>query len=144
VSQDARSPRWGPGFLRLNAWPYRAEYVAATVALLVYLVVGRGLVAQDLGVAGALATLFWFLFPDLAAFLPIGAAARGPGGWPSWGATLYNVVHSLLVWGALFALWTLVAHGPPWPLLGWALHITLDRAAGYHLRAGGRPDRANA
>lgn len=81
-------------------------------------------------------TLFWFLFPDLAAFIPIGiAASRRGGGWPSWGSSLYNVFHTFLTWTLVFATLSLVVGAIHWALLGWAAHITADRAVGYYLRA---------
>ncbi len=38
----------------------------------------------------------------------------------------YNLTHSLVIWGAAFALlWMLQKH-PPWLFLAWALHILCD------------------
>ncbi len=56
--------------------------------------------------------------------------------WPRWGPTVHNVPHRLLVWAAVFVAWGLLAHGVVGPLLGWVGHVTMDRAAGYHLRTG--------
>lgn len=103
-----------------------------TKGLLVLLFYWRLAVVGDLDV---LATVFWILWPDLAAFLPIGVAMRGRTSWPRWGAPLYDATHSFLVWVVGFALaWALVG-SVPWPLLGWAVHIAGDRAVGYYLRA---------
>lgn len=135
-SMDAGAPRAGPPFARLSAWPYRLEMLVLTVALLVILFYWRMLLVRDLDV---LWTIFWILWPDLVAFIPIGIASAGGKGWPAWGSPLYNVVHTFLAWGAVFALWTLLTASVPWPLLGWAGHIAADRASGFYLRA--RPMR---
>ncbi len=38
----------------------------------------------------------------------------------------YNLTHSLVIWGAVFAiLWILLKH-PPWVFLAWGLHILCD------------------
>ncbi len=58
-------------------------------------------------------------------------AGRGP--------SLYNVFHTFFVWAPVFGLWALFAGAIPWPLLGWAGHISADRALGYYLRARGSP-----
>jgi hypothetical protein len=138
-SQDARAPPWGPGFLRLNSRVYRAEYAAATVAILVLLLGWRWLILNAFPWPSLLLTVFWALWPDLVAFVPIGFASKGSREWPTWGPTLYNAVHNLLVWGVVFVLWSVLAGQIVWPLLAWAGHITADRAVGYHLRAPVRP-----
>ena len=134
-SREVPAPPWGPGFLRLTSWVYRAEYAVATLAILFLLFGWRLLIVQALPWPSLLLTLFWLVWPDLAAFVPIGIASKGSEGWPAWGPTLYNSVHNLLVWGAVFVLWSLLARQIEWPLLGWAGHITADRAFGYYLRA---------
>jgi hypothetical protein len=134
-SGDAPAPPWGPGFVRLNSWLYRAEYAAATLAIVVLLFGWRWLILREFPWPGFLFTVFWAVWPDLAAFLPIGLASRGSREWPTWGPALYNSVHNLLVWGAVFLLAGALAGQIVWPLLAWAGHITADRAAGYHLRA---------
>ena len=131
ASEDLPPPKWGAPFLRLVSWPYRLEMAAATFAL-VGLLFWRWFVVRDVS---GLITIFWFLWPDLAAFIPIGAAAKGGRGWPAWGPSLYNSVHNFLAWGAVFGAWSVLAGGIEWPLLGWAAHITMDRASGYYLRA---------
>jgi hypothetical protein len=105
---------------------------AATVTILVVLFYWRLLVARDLDVV---LTLFWFAWPDIGAFLPIGLAMRRTRSWPAWGSNVYNVLHSFLPWAAVFALWSAAVGAIVWPLLGWAGHITADRASGYYLRA---------
>jgi len=141
-SDDARAPPWGPGFLRLNSWIYRAEYGAATVAILALLLGWRWIMLHDLPLPSLLLVVFWAIWPDLAAFVPIGIASRGSRDWPSWGPALYNSVHNLLLWGAVFLLWSFLAGQIVWPLLAWAGHITADRAVGFYLRAPKKPSTA--
>ena len=142
TGREAGPPRWGPDFLPLGAWEYRLEYAVATVAILVAIFGWRMAVLRELPVTDLIAFVLWFLLPDIIAFVPIGLSRRKKGGWPQWGSLLYNLMHSLLTWvGVFFVAWVLTG-GIPWPLLGWAAHITLDRAAGYHLRS--RSDPATA
>lgn len=134
-SRDLPRPRWGPAFLRLSSWPYRLEYGVATLVVLGLLFGWRLAVLHALGPTDTALSVFWFVWPDLAAFVPIGLATTAGRSWPTWGSTVYNVPHSLLTWAGVFGLWSLLAHGVVWPLLGWAGHITMDRAVGYQLRA---------
>jgi hypothetical protein len=134
-SGDARAPPWGPGFLRLNSWVYRVEYAVVTIAIVVLLFGWRWLVLHEMPWPSLLLAVFWALWPDLAAFVPISLASKGSRDWPSWGPALYNSVHNLLVWGAVFAIWSLLSGQIVWPLLAWAGHITADRAFGFYLRA---------
>ena len=131
ASVDAKPPRRGPGFLQLNSLVYRLEMLVVTVIILAVLFYWRLFVARDLNVY---LTLFWLVWPDLASFLPIGLATRGSKTWPRWGSTLYNSVHTFLVWIPVFTAWSLITGSIQWPLLGWAAHITLDRSVGYYLR----------
>jgi hypothetical protein len=124
-----------PGFLRLDSWPYRLEYAVATVAILAILFVWRLGILDALPPAAIGLTVFWMVWPDLLAFVPIGVASRASHGWPKWGSMVYNIPHSLLVWAVVFGAWSWLSGGLAWPLLGWAAHITTDRAVGYHLRA---------
>jgi len=135
VSEDAKPPRTGPGFLRLNSIAYRLEMLLITIILLVVLFYWRLFVVKDLNL---LATVFWIIFPDLASFIPIGLAMRGAKEWPRWGSGLYNFFHTLLVWIPVFAVWGMLSGAIQWPLLGWAGHITADRCVGYYLRATSR------
>ena len=138
ASEDAKPPRAGPGFLRLNSMAYRLEMLLITIILLVVLFYWRLFVVKDLNL---LATVFWIVFPDLASFIPIGLAMRGAKEWPHWGPGLYNFFHTLLVWIPVFAIWSMSSGAIQWPLLGWAGHITADRSVGYYLRASTRrPD----
>jgi hypothetical protein len=132
ATADVPRPQWGPPFLRLSSWPYRVEMAGATVALLILLFVWRGFVVRDLDIP---VTIFWILWPDLLAFIPIGIAMRGSSRWPAWGPFVYNIGHSFVPWLGVFLVWSALTGGIVWPLLGWAGHITADRAFGYYLRA---------
>jgi hypothetical protein len=124
---------FGPDFQGAGSKLYRLEYAVATLAILAYLIF-RWL---RLGGLDWPATVFWIVFPDLAAFIPIALSSKRKE-WPAWGSYLYNTFHSALVWGAAFgALW-LVLGTPYWPLLGWLGHIAADRAVGYGLRSTAR------
>jgi hypothetical protein len=134
-SGDVMHPRWGPGFLPVNSWPYRVEYGVASVAILVVVFGWRLLILHAFPVGDILLFVLFLFLPDVVAFLPMAVSHAPQGGWPAWGSPVYNVMHSLLTWlGALLVAWVL-SGSIFWPLLGWAAHITLDRAVGYHLRA---------
>ena len=121
---------FGPDFQPASSKLYKAEYAAATLAILAYLVY-RWL---HLGGLDWPSTVLWILFPDLVSFIPIGLSSKKKE-WPAWGSYVYNFSHSALTWGLAFgALW-LVFGTPYWPLLGWLGHITLDRVMGYGLRS---------
>ncbi len=122
--------KFGPDFQGARSKIYRAEYAGVSAAILAYLVY-RWLYQGGLDWLG---TAFWAVLPDLAAFIPIGLSSKRRE-WPSWGAVLYNVFHTVLVWGAVFVLAWAVLGTPYWALFGWLVHITADRAAGYGLRA---------
>jgi len=76
---------FGPDFQPSSSKLYRAEYAAATLAILAYLVY-RWLY---LGGLDWPSTIFWVVFPDLVAFIPIGLSSKR-GEWPGWGSYLYN------------------------------------------------------
>jgi hypothetical protein len=76
---------------------------------------------------------FWAIFPDLAAFLPIGLSSKSRE-WPSWGSGVYNSFHTYLTWGTVFVVSWAAFGAVYWPLFGWLGHITVDRAVGYGLR----------
>jgi hypothetical protein len=135
ASQDAPAPRAGPGFLRLNSTIYRLEMLVITLAIVAVLFYWRLFVVRDLNLP---LTIFWIVWPDLGSFIPIGLATRGSIEWPAWGPSFYNVLHTFLVWIPVFTVWSLAAGSLQWPLLGWAGHITADRAVGYYLRAGSK------
>ncbi len=104
----------------------------ATLAIIVILFYWRLLVVKDLNLP---LTIFWILWPDLGSFIPIGLATRSSKEWPRWGSALYNLLHTFLVWIPVFAVWSIATSSVQWPLLGWAGHVTADRAVGYYLRA---------
>jgi hypothetical protein len=120
---------FGPGFQSAKSRLYRAEWGGITLVLLGY-IVWRALYAGGIDI---LQTLFWAAFPDLMAFIPIGLASRERR-WPEWGASIYNVVHTLLLPGAILLVLVFVLGTVYLPLLGWLLHITADRALGFGLR----------
>jgi hypothetical protein len=102
-----------------------------TLAILVALFYWRLFIAKDLNLP---ITIFWLAWPDLGSFIPIGLAARNSKDWPHWGPCLYNLLHTFLVWIPVFAISSILLGSLPWPLLGWAGHITADRSVGYYLR----------
>jgi uncharacterized protein DUF4260 len=120
---------FGPGFQSSDSKLYRAEYAAATAAILTYLLY-RWLY---LGGLDWPSTIFWIVFPDLVAFIPIGLSSKRRE-LPRWGSYLYNVSHTALVWGLAFAALSLALGTPYWPIFGWMGHIAADRAVGYGLR----------
>ena len=124
------SERFGPGFQEAESRLYRLEYAAVTLAILGFLLWRT----YYQGGLDWIQFLFWFLFPDLAAFIPIGVSSKRRE-WPSWGPHVYNLFHNMLVWILLFVIALAAFRVPYWPLIGWLLHITADRAAGYGLRA---------
>jgi hypothetical protein len=128
-----RQGGFGPGFQAAGSRLYRAEYAAVTLAILAYLIY-RWLYLGGLDWGQ---TVFWILFPDLAAFVPIGISSKRKE-WPAWGSYLYNVVHTVLTWGLAFGVLWLVLGTPYWPVFGWLGHITADRAVGYGLRSNER------
>jgi hypothetical protein len=85
------------------------------------------------------AWLFWplVLAPDVLGYLPASLMGRAPekGALPPRGVPLYNLWHTYVLPLALGAALTVGTGAVPWPLLGWLIHITLDRAAGFGLRA---------
>jgi hypothetical protein len=124
------SSGFGPGFQDARSKLFRLEYAAASIAIVGYLVWR----SVYLGGVDWLQVIFWVVFPDLASFIPIGASSKRRE-WPPWGAKLYNVFHTVLIWGLAFAASWLALGVVYWPLFGWLGHITVDRAAGYTLRA---------
>jgi len=79
---------------------------------------------------------FWLLAPDIFGYVPAFLFGRPPakGYLPPRAVWLYNLWHNytlpIVLWVALLLLFT----GNPWPLLGWLLHISLDRLMGFGLR----------
>lgn len=120
---------FGPGFQQADSKLYRLEYAVITVSIIVYLIWR----AQSHGGVDILQTVGWILFPDVVAFLPIGLSSSRQT-WPSWGAYLYDSVHTILFWELIFAVAWVIIQIPYWPLFGWLAHITGDRALGFGLR----------
>jgi uncharacterized protein DUF4260 len=109
---------------------HRSEYLALTLVL-----VGAAIVTKD-----QLGWAFWLflLAPDLFGLLPASFMGPAParGYLPPRGVAVYNIWHSFtppLVIGIVLAL--LVPLGSPWSLLGWLIHISVDRLLGFGLRA---------
>lgn len=92
---------------------------------------------------GELGSAFWVFLvaPDIGLVVaPLFGPMPGRGAIPPGAVPIYNLGHTytipLLVWVAL--LFTDIA---PWPILGWLIHISADRALGYGLRG---PDGGQA
>jgi len=79
---------------------------------------------------------FWLFAPDLFGLLPAFLFGRsvGRGYIPPRAVWLYNLWHNftlpVVIWAALLFFFA----GNVWPLLGWLLHIALDRLMGFGLR----------
>ena|SRR5579864_3587635 len=125
-----KQSNFGPPFQGAQSKLYRSEYAIISLAILGLLVWRY---SQSPGLIFVLEILFWAIFPDLAAFIPIGLSSSKQA-WPSWGAYVYNIFHSILTWALVFGVTFLIFKSPRWELLGWLGHITLDRAVGYGLR----------
>ena len=124
---------FGPDFQTSSSRLYRSEYAAVTLVILAYLFY-RWLY---LGGLDWPSTVFWAVFPDLVAFIPIGLSSKRRE-WPRWGSYLYNVAHTVLTWGLAFAAIWFIVGTPYLPILGWLGHITADRSVGYGLRKNAR------
>jgi len=124
------SSGFGPGFQDARSVLYRTEYFAISFVIFGYLL------WRSLYVGGVdwLQVIFWVVFPDLVSFIAIGLSSRRRE-WPSWGPSVYNSFHTILVWGAAFGVSWAAFGVVYWPLFGWLGHITVDRASGYALRA---------
>jgi hypothetical protein len=82
------------------------------------------------------ATALWGAFPDVFAFGPAVAAglwfllanghAPGHGERLHIGLPLYPMSHSLLVFGAVYGLVSLIGRRPVIGMLGWLVHILID------------------
>jgi Domain of unknown function (DUF4260) len=83
-----------------------------------------------------LGVLFWILLigPDIGLVVaPAFGPMPGRGRIPPRAAPVYNAFHTytvpVLLWIGAWA-----ASLGPWPLLGWLIHISADRALGFGLR----------
>jgi len=110
-----------------------AEYVVITGVL-----AGVAWLQRD-----QLGSLFWVLLvaPDLGLVI---APALGPlpgrGLLPPRAVPIYNLFHTYAI-PVLIWVGAVTAGIGPWPLLGWLIHISADRALGYGLRG---PDGGQA
>ena len=108
---------------------HHVEYLALTLIL----------VGAALWQRGALGTWFWILLvlPDLIGFGPTMFMRRPErrGALPPVAVPFYNVAHTFTVPMAAWIAILLLAQGDPWPLLGWLIHIAVDRTLGFGLRA---------
>lgn len=92
---------------------------------------------------GQLGVLFWVLLlaPDVGLLI---APLLGPmtirGALPPRAVPVYNLAHTFTI-PVLLWLASLAAGIAPWPLLGWLIHISADRALGFGLRG---PDGGQA
>jgi hypothetical protein len=134
ISSNERG--FGPGFQSSTSRLFRAEYALISVTIVAYLVWSYH---SGIGRANLVVLLFFGALPDLASFVPIGlASSKGTDKetkWPSWGADVYNLFHTILIWALVFASVWILLRTPFLPLLGWLLHITVDRSVGYTLRS---------
>ena len=128
------SENFGPGFQSSTSRLFRGEYILISVVVLAYLIWNF---KSGIGWSELTILIFFAILPDLFAFIPIGLysskESRG-GSWPPWGARLYNIFHTILFWALIFAIAWAFLRVPYLPLLGWLIHITVDRSLGYSLR----------
>ena len=113
---------------------------AVEYALLAVVFAGAAYVQRD-----QLGVLFWVLLlgPDIGLVI---APALGPmpgrGRLPPRAVPVYNALHTytlpVLLW---VGAWASSAAIGPWPLLGWLIHISADRALGVGVRG---PDGVQA
>ncbi len=122
--------KFGPKNLDTGSRLFRIEYAVISLGILAYsiwiAIYGQGL--------DILQFIFWGVFPDLVAFIPIGLAMKKTKKWPSWGSNLYNTVHHIGLWALVFVALFAIFQRPNWALLGWIFHINVDRAVNYSLR----------
>jgi hypothetical protein len=113
--------------MRPDALLHRLEYGA--IALLL-----AGLAYSQ---REALGWPFWLLLvaPDLCGLLPASlmGTASAKGGLPPRGVWLYNRWHTYTLPLAVLGIGAATGT-PPWPVLGWLLHLSVDRVLGYGLR----------
>ena len=129
---DEKVSVFGPGFQSSTSKLFRAEYALISFVIIAYLVYNYW---TGIGWLDILALIFFGALPDIGTFIPIGvASSKKKGAWPSWGSSVYNTFHTILLWALVFALFWFVFRSPYLPLFGWLLHITVDRSVGYSLR----------
>ena len=84
----------------------------------------------------ALGVWFWVFLvgPDLGLVVaPAFGPLPGRGRIPPRAAPVYNLFHMIAL-PVLLWVGAIVIGAAPWPLLGWLIHITVDRALGFGLR----------
>src|SRR3989442_15642031 len=106
MSEDAKPPKAGPSFLRLNSTIYRLEMLLVTVAIILILFYWRLLLVKDLNV---FVTIFWILWPGLGSFIPIRLAKPGGRNWPRLGSNPFKFLHTLPVAGPRLAIWGFIS-----------------------------------
>ena len=83
--------------------------------------------------------VFWplLLAPDVLGYVPAHFMGTAPekGALPPRGVWLYNVWHNFVLPLGIGAVLTVATGVVPWSLLGWPIHVALDRALGFGLRA---------
>lgn len=79
---------------------------------------------------------FWLVAPDLFGLVPsfLFGASPGRGYIPPRAVWLYNVWHNFTLPAVLGIALLILFAGNSWPLLGWLLHVSLDRLMGFGLR----------
>ena len=79
---------------------------------------------------------FWLLAPDIFGYVPAFLFGRpsAKGYLPPRAVWLYNLWHNYTLPAVIWIALLLLVAGNPWPLLGWLLHISLDRLMGFGLR----------
>ena len=90
-----------------------------------------------------LGPVFWILLvaPDIGLVVaPLLGPMPGRGAISARAVPIYNLSHTFTI-PVLLWLVALVAGIAPWPLVGWLIHISADRALGFGLRG---PDGGQA
>jgi hypothetical protein len=107
---------------------HHSEYLA-----LALLLIGAGIWQKDL-ITGWF--WFWLFAPDIFGYVPSFLFGRPPakGYLPPRAVWLYNLWHNYTLPAVIWIALLLLLAGNPWPLLGWLLHISLDRLMGFGLR----------
>jgi len=108
----------------------RAIHVVEYVVLALVLAGIAYLQRDQLGV------LFWILLvgPDIGLVVaPLLGPMPGGGRLPARAVPIYNAFHTVTV-PVLLWVGALAAGIAPWPLVGWLIHISADRALGFGLR----------
>jgi len=107
---------------------HHSEYLALSLLL-----IGAAVWQKDLI---TLWFWFWLLAPDIFGYVPAFLFGRPPakGYLPPRAVWLYNLWHNYTLPAVIWIALLLLLAGNPWPLVGWLLHISLDRLMGFGLR----------